>query len=222
MHSKSNNIEIMIGNETNGIINGFFELLLTRYELGLEESMKDRDFIFDSIDGIHYKCNKISLSCGGSYIESPDWIKKKIATINSKSNNDDNYFQYALTVALNHKNIVNDPRRTSKMKPFINQYNWKAKSFPSHKKPWKKFESNNKSIALNILLSPYIGQKIRQAYISKHHSMRDSKIILLMTINRQKWHYLAVKACPHYYAELCQNIKVIIIVLTVFIYLEQK
>ena len=69
MHSKSDNIEIMIVNKTDGIINQLFESFLTRYQLGLE-SMKGNDFVFDSIDGMHYKCNKISLNCGGAYIDS--------------------------------------------------------------------------------------------------------------------------------------------------------
>lgn len=69
MHSKSDNIEIMIVNKTDGIINELFESFLTRYQLGLE-SMKGNDFVFDSIDGMHYKCNKISLNCGGAYIDS--------------------------------------------------------------------------------------------------------------------------------------------------------
>ena len=69
MHSKSDNIEIMIVNKTDGIINELFESFLTRYQLGLE-SMKGNDFVFDSIDGMHYKCNKISLNCGGVYIDS--------------------------------------------------------------------------------------------------------------------------------------------------------
>ena len=33
-----------------------------------------------------------------------------------------NIFQYTITVPLNHKNIVKDPQRISKIKPFINQY----------------------------------------------------------------------------------------------------
>ena len=50
------------------------------------------------------------------------------------------------------------------IKPFINLYNWKEKDFPSHKKDRKKFELNNKSIALNILYIPYNTKKIRLAY----------------------------------------------------------
>ena len=83
-------------------------------------------------------------------MEFPEWLKNKWATINPK-NDDHNFFQYALTVVLNHQNIENHPRWTSNIVPFIKQYNWKDVDFPSHQKDWKKFEQNNKTIALNIL-----------------------------------------------------------------------
>ena len=87
------------------------------------------------------------------HIDSPKWLKNKKTTINPK-NKDDKCFQYALTVALNYEQIKDHPERISKIKPFIDQqdqYNWKDIDFPSHSKDWKKFESNNKSIALSIL-----------------------------------------------------------------------
>ena len=49
MRTKSNNIEIMMGNETDEIIE-LFESLLQKYQEGLEESMKGSDFVFDSVD----------------------------------------------------------------------------------------------------------------------------------------------------------------------------
>ena len=55
-----------------------------------------------------------------------------------------NCSQFALTVALNYQNIKNNSERISKIRPFIDQYNWKEINFPSHKKYWKKFELNNK------------------------------------------------------------------------------
>ena len=94
------------------------------YQEGLEESMRGSEFIFDSVDALYYDLNKISLSRGGSYIDSPKWLKDKRATINPK-NNDDNCFQHALAVALNYERIRKNPQRISKMKPFIDQYNWK-------------------------------------------------------------------------------------------------
>ena len=77
---------------------------------------------------MYYKLHKISLNRGGSYIDSPKWLKNKKTTINLK-NNDDKCFQYAITVALNHEQIKKDPQRITKIKPFIDQYNWKEITF---------------------------------------------------------------------------------------------
>ena len=47
------------------------------------ESIKGSEFIFDYIHLLHYRCHKTNLNHGGSYIDSPDWIKNKKATKNS-------------------------------------------------------------------------------------------------------------------------------------------
>ena len=44
--------------------------------------MEGSEFIFDSVQRMHYKWH------GGSYIDSPDWVKKKRATINPKNKDD--------------------------------------------------------------------------------------------------------------------------------------
>ena len=41
--------------------------------------------------------------------------------------------------------------------------------FPSHKKDWKKFEQNNKTITLNILFVPHNTEKISIWYKSKYN-----------------------------------------------------
>ena len=66
-------------------------------------------------------------------------------------------------------------------------------NFPSHKKDWEKFESNNESIALNVLYVPYNTEQIRHAYKSKYNLKRENQVILLMITDGEKWHYLAVK-----------------------------
>ena len=54
--------------------------------------MKGSGFIFDSVDLLYYHLQKTSLGRkGGSYIDSPKWLKNKKATINPK-NNDNNFF----------------------------------------------------------------------------------------------------------------------------------
>ena len=131
---------------------------------------------------------------GGSYIDSPKWIKNKKSTINPK-NNDYKCFQYAVTLALNLDNIDNHPERISKIKPFIDQYNWKDIDFQATSKDWRKFELNNE-IALNILYVPHNTRKIHVAYKSKHNLTCDKQVILLMISNGENWHYLTVKNLP--------------------------
>ena len=140
MHTKSNNVEIMIDSETDEIIKDLFESFLQKYQEGLEESMRGSEFVYDSIDVLYYNLNKVSLSRGGSYVDSPKWLKNKKATINPQNKKDDRCFQYAVTVALNHEQIKDHPERISKIKPFIDQYKLKEIDFPSHGKDWKEFE----------------------------------------------------------------------------------
>ena len=155
--------------------------------------MRGSEFIFDGINLLHYDLNKINLNRGGSHIKSPDWIENKKATINRQNKKDDKCFQYDLTVALNHEKIKRDRQRISKIKPFIDQYNWNVIDFLSTGKDWKKFELNNKSIALNILYVPHNTEKICHAYKSKYNLTRENQVILLMITDGEKWHYLAVK-----------------------------
>ena len=102
MHTESNNVEIMMGSETDEIIEDFFESILQKYQEWLEESMRGSEFAYNSIDALYYDLNKVILSRGGSYIDSFKWIKNKKATINPK-NNDNKCFQYALTVAVKYE-----------------------------------------------------------------------------------------------------------------------
>ena len=154
--------------------------------------MKGSDFEFDGVHLLYYDFNKISLNRCGSYIEPAKWIKDKNSTINPK-NNDYKCFQYAVTVALNHDKINKDPQRVSKIKPFINQYNWNDIDFHSTGKDWKKFEFNNESIALNILYVPHKTEKTHLVYKSKHNLTGEKQAVLLMITDGEKWHYTAVE-----------------------------
>ena len=196
----------MIGNETDEIIEKLFESLLKSYQKDLEESMRGSEFVSDSINLLYYHLQKIGLKRGGSYIDSPKWLKNKKTTINPK-HNDDNCFQYALSVALNHQNIGKYPPRISKFKTFIDQYNWKEIDFPPYSKDWKKLEQNNKTIALNILFVPHNTEKIRLAYKSKHNFKRENQVILLMITDGKKWHYLAVKSLSALLRGITSNYK---------------
>ena len=55
--------------------------------------MKGSEIVFDYVQLLYYKCHKINPNCGGSYIDSPDWMKNKkkkktlINSINKKITN---------------------------------------------------------------------------------------------------------------------------------------
>ena len=167
MYTRSDNEEFMSGDDTNEIIKLLFESFLQRFEENLQNKMRGSEFEFDRINFFYYSFNKTSIYRGGTCIDSPKWLKDKKSTINPK-NNDDKCFQYAVTLALNLDNIDNHPERISKIKPFINQYNWKDIDFPPTNKDWRKFKLNN-DIALNIL---YI-----HTILKKYNSLIDLKII---------------------------------------------
>ena len=119
MHTKSHNIEIMSGIETNDAIDELFRSFAERYQEGLETKMKRNSSTFERIDLLEYHLHKISLNRGSSYIESPEWIKNKGVTINPKNTKDNNCFQYAIIAASNYQNIDHHPERISKLKPFL-------------------------------------------------------------------------------------------------------
>ena len=72
MHSKSNNMKFTFYNDANDVVDELVESLCSRYQDNLETSVRGNDFIFDSIQLIYYKYNKVNFRCGGSYIDSSD------------------------------------------------------------------------------------------------------------------------------------------------------
>ena len=73
------------------------------------------------------------------------------ATINPIKKSDSKCFQYAVTGALNYKKIKKNPQRITKIKPFINKFNWEEINFPSETNDWKNFKESNVIIAFNLL-----------------------------------------------------------------------
>ena len=71
--------------------------------------------MFHYVQLLYYKCHKINFNCGGSYIDSPDWMKNKKATINHINKKDNEYFQYAVTVSLNYEEIRKNTERITKI-----------------------------------------------------------------------------------------------------------
>ena len=191
MHVKSINTKIMIGSDTNEVIEELFKSLSNRYQENLEEKMSGSEFVFDTVNVLHYDLNRISLNRGGSYIPTFKWIDTKKATINPK-NDDNKCYVYSLVISQDYKQTKKHPERISNIELFINKYNWKGINFPPQSKDWKKFELNNKLIALNVLYVPHNTKKICLAYKSTYNLTRKNQAILLMITDGKKWHYLTV------------------------------
>ena len=85
--------------------------------------MKGGEFVFDYLHLLYCKWHKINPNPGGSYINSPDWIKNKETAINLINQKDNKCFQYAVTVALNYEEIRKYSERITNAKSFINKYN---------------------------------------------------------------------------------------------------
>ena len=117
--------------------------------------------------------------------------KKQNKKKNPVNKNDNRCFQYATTLALNHKEIGKDSGRITKIKPFIDKYDWEGIDYPSEKDNTKNIEKNDLTITPNVLYAK--SEKIYPAYASKHNPGREKQNILLIIPNGKGWHYTAVK-----------------------------
>ena len=140
----------------------------------METSTRGIALIFHCVYLSYYKCHKKNPNCGGSYIDSPDWIKIKKATINPINKNNNECFQCAATLALNHKEFGKDSARITKNKIFIIKLNWEGIDYPLEKDDWKKFEKKDLMIAFNIVFAK--NEKRYPAYVSNITQSWNNKL----------------------------------------------
>ena len=85
MYSASKNIEIFMGSNRNEVIDRLFNTMLQRFQEAKETSFeRGSEFIFENVDSLYYYFQKTDINRSGSYIDSPEWLKNKKATINPK------------------------------------------------------------------------------------------------------------------------------------------
>ena len=75
MFTRSIPEEFMIGSETEEVAEKLIISILQKYQDNLQNKMKGSDFIFNGINYLYYDLNRITISKGGSYTESPKWLK---------------------------------------------------------------------------------------------------------------------------------------------------
>ena len=116
---KCDNKEIRADNNTNEIITELVKSFLHNYWKEEQIVRNGSNYVFESVDVLNIHFHRINLKRGSSYIDSPDWIKNKHATINPKNTKDNKCLQYSIIAALHHQEIKKDPQRISKLKPFL-------------------------------------------------------------------------------------------------------
>ena len=65
MHSKSDNIEIVINDITNKVMKNFLNHFLIDIKLDWKHSKRGSDFIFDCVHLLYYKFHKINFKQSG-------------------------------------------------------------------------------------------------------------------------------------------------------------
>ena len=81
LHVQTKNVEIMMGSDTNEIVKELFESIIQKYQELMEYSTKNSGLILEGVELMNYDINKITITRGGSYIEST-WLKSKKCTVN--------------------------------------------------------------------------------------------------------------------------------------------
>ena len=123
----------MICDEADEVIKELFDSLKNGYQNNLE-SRKGSEFVFNYVYLMYYKCHKINPNRCGSYVDSPDWIKKKKATLNPINKKNNKCFQYTIAAELNYEETGKHAEKITKIEPFINKYKREGVNFPSEKR----------------------------------------------------------------------------------------
>ena len=138
---KSKNIVCLPSDNSEDILEHLINSLLKYYEDKLLICRAGSSYVYESVEGLSIHFHKIELNRGSSYMPSPHWLKNKGATINPQNTKNNCCFLYAITIALNHREIGKNPGCISKkLLKHIPKHNWDYIDFPASIPDYKKFE----------------------------------------------------------------------------------
>ena len=85
IYSASKPAEIVMGSNTENVIDTLFNTILNRLQQAMKTSNeRGSGFTHDSVGLLYYHVQRIDIRRGEPYIVSPDWIASKKTTINTK------------------------------------------------------------------------------------------------------------------------------------------
>ena len=184
----SDNVSIMRGKDTDNIIRNIFWSFLRNYQEELK-IIKRSDFVFESAELMDYKPHRVRLRRGGLYVNSPEWLANKKATINPKNKNDYECLRWSIISALSYNEIMK-----KEFENIFKKFKHEDKDFSCHQKNWKNFEQNNESVILNILFAFQNSEEIILLYKSEHNLEWENNALLLMINDDEKCYCFAVKS----------------------------
>ena len=85
--SRSDNVICMPSSNTNKILEQLLSSLYEKFNDDLQLSRESSSFVYDSVEECNIHFNKIDLGRGASFIDTPEWLKHKKATINPQNKN---------------------------------------------------------------------------------------------------------------------------------------
>ena len=184
----------MSSSNTNEIIEQLLTSLHKKFNDDLVLSRESSSFVYESVEECNIHFHKIDLRRGASFIDTPEWLKNKKATINPQNTNNAYCFMYAIAIALFHEALGNNPGRISKkLIEYVNAFNWHDIDFPASYDDYVLFEKLNDVVALIILYVPFDGVNICPEYKSKHNFDKKHRVVLLkIGDDTGKWHFLAL------------------------------
>ena len=113
----------------------------------------------------------------------------KKAVINPKSENDEECFKWAVTLALHHGEIKSNPERISNLSRSEDKYDWSELEFPVALNKIGVFEKKN-NISVNVL-----GVKGKKPYplrISKYSGQKTVNLLLITDGEKRHQQWLRV------------------------------
>ena len=146
----SDNVSITQGEDAIVILREIVRSFLHNYQQELK-MIKGSDFVFESVDLMDYKLQRIRLNRGVSRIKSPKWLENKKAVINPKNNDDNECLRWSIICALDYNEIMK-----KEFENIFEKIKHEDKDFSSQKRDW---EILNK-IMNQLLLMSYFHHKI--------------------------------------------------------------
>jgi len=128
---------------------------------------------------------------GCSYLETPQWLKKKRCVVNVKNTKYSLCFVWSVLSALHP--VAHDPNHLSNYRPYQNTLNLSGLNFPMPVKDIPKFEKLNPDISVNVLASGD-GEGYVPLHVSKERNRRHHINLFLIEGPERCHHYVWIKS----------------------------